>query len=180
MLSLYSVSRQALGREWNLGLFFTALIALLLIVYGAKRFIVAPRIGWVKLGPNRNIKIGWAMGLAIILATFILIFLTVNKIIVVPIWEGMPAWASAYDVDMLFTLVIIGFFHVLGYLFGVARIHLYGWLMGVGNLASTILEHEAGYLFHWPMFLAGAAILLIGAVLFVRLLQAYPVMTEGA
>jgi hypothetical protein len=77
-------------------------------------------------------------------------------------------------VDILFTLVIIGFFHFLGVTYGIARLHLYGWLMGLGNLASTILEHEAGVIFHWPMLLAGVIIVVIGAVLFIRFLRDYP------
>ena len=174
MLSIYPITRQAFGPVWNLVLFFAALALLLIIVYTAKRSFVAPRIGQVKLGPNRSVHLGRTVGLTIFVVTFIFFILTITRTITEPVWPGVPAWFQNYDVDILFTLVIIGFFHFLGVTYGIARLHLYGWLMGLGNLASTILEHETGTIFHWPMLLAGVITIVVGAVLFIRFLRDYP------
>ncbi len=174
MLSIYPITRRAFGPVWNLALFLAALALLLIVVYAAKRSFVAPRIGQVKLGPNRSVRLGRTVGVTIFVATFIFFILTLTRTITEPAWPGAPAWFRNYDVDILFTLVIIGFFHFLGAIYGITRLHLYGWLMGLGNLASTILEHEAGIIFHWPMLLAGATMIVIGVVLFSRFLRDYP------
>jgi hypothetical protein len=174
ILSVYPISRQAFGPAWNLVLFFVALALLLTAVYTAKRVFVAPRIGSVKLGPNRTVRLGRVVGVTIFIATFIFFILTLNQIITEPTWPGAPAWLQNYDVDILFTLIIIGFFHFLGAIYGTGRLHLYGWLMGLGNLFSTILDHELGYTFHWPMLIAGIVIVLIGVIWFARFLRDYP------
>lgn len=174
LLSFYSILRQALGPTWNLVLFLAVLAVLLVMVYGAKRFFVVPRIGQVKLGPNRSVRLGRIVGLTIFVATFIFFVLTITQNISEPAWTGAPDWVRAYDVDILFTLIIIAFFHFLGLNLGAARLHLYGWLMGLGNLFSTIFDHEFGHLFHWPMFIAGLTIVVIGVILFARFLRDYP------
>ncbi|MCA9936335.1 MAG: hypothetical protein KC415_20520 [Anaerolineales bacterium] len=178
LLSFYALLRQQLGPVGNLLLFFAVLGVLITAVYLTKRFIVTPRLGWVKLGPNRNVRIGRITGTALLVATLIFFVLIVTNTISEPGWAGAPDWIRAYDVDIIFTLIIIAFFHLLAYLYHVPRLNLYGWLMGLGNLGSTILEHETGSLFHWPMLLAGSIVLLTGAALFMCFLRDYPIPTE--
>jgi hypothetical protein len=174
LLSLYPVSREAFGPGWNIVLFFVTLALLLILFWGAKRFFVVPRVGSVKLGPNRNVRLGRVVGVTIFVATLIFFILTLTQNITEPSWPGAPDWVRMYDVDILFTLIIIGFFHFLGATYGVGRLHLYGWLMGLGNLFSTIFDHEYGHTFHWPMAVAGLALVVIGAILFARFLRDYP------
>ncbi len=180
MLSLYSVLRQALGVGWNVVLFLVALGGLVTAFYTAKKIFVYPRTGWANLGPNRNVKIGRITAVTLVVATFTFLILIATQIISEPIWGSAPDWIRKFGVDALFAIIIIGFFGLLAQTLGAARLYLYGWLMGLGSLASAIFDANAGHIFHWPMFIAGSIILLVGITLFIRFLRDYPIVTEGA
>ncbi|MCB9419747.1 MAG: hypothetical protein H6667_08080 [Ardenticatenaceae bacterium] len=175
-LSFYALLRLRLGPLSNFLLFIGVLAVLITVYLVVRKIFVAPRLGRVKFGMRQNRqmrKILAATSFLVLLSTAVGISLTTG-IITEPVWPNAPSWVSNYDVDMFFTVLIIGFFSVLAYVLDIARLHLYGWLLGLGNLASTILEHETGAVFHWPMFVAGMTMIVIGAVLFASFLRDYP------
>ena len=63
---------------------------------------------------------------------------------------------------------------VRGYRFGVVRLFLCGWLIGLGNLASTALALYLGTPFNLPLAVASVIILLTGVALLTRFLRRYP------
>ena len=83
-------------------------------------------------------------------------------------------------VELIVVLVMGGLFSTMGYLFGVTRLYFYGWMLGLANLASIYMEHNAGWAFLIPLAIAAGIILLIGFVLLVRFLRKYPLRVEGA
>lgn len=74
---------------------------------------------------------------------------------------------------VMFVVVVV--FSLIGYLFGVARLYLYGWLLGVGDLASTALNQARGLPFNLPMVISAGIILAIGVVLLVRFVRKYTI-----
>lgn len=175
-LSFYALLRQRLGPLGNFLLFIGVLAVLITIYLAVRKLLVVPRIGRVKFGIRQNRqmrKMLAAISFLVLLSAAIGILLTTG-VVTEPVWTNAPPWVSNYDVDMFFTVLIIGFFSVMAYVLNIARLHLYGWLLGLGNLASTILEHETGAVFHWPMFIAGMTMIIIGAVMFARFLRDYP------
>jgi len=83
-------------------------------------------------------------------------------------------------VELIVVLVMGGLFSAMGYLFGVTRLYFYGWMVGLANLASIYMVHNAGWTVLIPLAMAAGIILLIGFVLLVRFLRKYPPRVEGA
>jgi len=83
-------------------------------------------------------------------------------------------------VEILALLVQVGLFSAIGYVFGVPRLFLYGWLLGGSYLVSVILYRGGPEVFNLPLGIASGVILLIGAFLLVRMLRRYPVREAEA
>jgi len=118
----------------------------------------------------------------IVLATFGLVLATLLS----PGWipnmgsRGLPQWVDDLKVDMALTIVVIAVFSAMAYMFNVRRVYLYGWLIGLGNLASTALMLYAGFTFNLPLAVASGIIIVVGAVLLVRFVRTYPVAEAEA
>ncbi len=106
--------------------------------------------------------------------------------LVSPVSSAGPAPAvslanvRSYMVEILALLFEVGLFSAIGYVFGVPRLFLYGWLLGGANLVSVILYRGGPAAFNWPVAIAAGVILLIGASLLVRMLRKYPVQEAEA
>ena len=110
----------------------------------------------------------WAITSLLVLSTSAVGILLATGAFTPPIWTNAPDWINNYQVEIFFAAVIIAFFTGLAYLMNVVRLHLYGWLLGIGNFASTTLDNHP---FDWPLFIAGATMALFGVVLFSRFLR---------
>ncbi|MCX6069500.1 MAG: hypothetical protein NTU91_01380 [Chloroflexi bacterium] len=180
LLAVYPITRARLGPAWNMVLF----VGLLLLATGVfsvlRRKISAPRLGYVKARYTPALKGMLAVAIALVALTVGLVILTLVK----PGWLGGPAPevtlvnVKSYLVEILVLLALVGLFSAMGYLFGVPRLFLYGWLLGCANLISVILYRGAPAGFNLPLAVAAGVILLIGAYLLVRMLRKYPV--QGA
>ncbi len=181
-MSFYPGLRSALGPTLNLLLLGCVLAILFVAVFAAKKYIVIPRVGLVEFGSTQKQKIKTlhVITFILVLATFVFAILLVTKVIIEPDWGAAPDWVRDFDVDILFTAILIGFFSLIAYAFGVPRLHLYGWLFGLGNLISTILEVYEGFTFLFPLAMSGGIILLIGVALFIRFLREYSIPKEDA
>lgn len=182
MLAVYPITRSHLGPVWNLALFIGLMLLVVVIQLIFRRRISTPRLGYVKSRPSPALKLTLAIRISLVALTFGLVILT----LVGPDWfpnltpSTGPDWPRSYLVEILVLLVMIGLFSGMGYLFGVPRLYLYGWLLGGGNLASVIMNQGAPEAFNVPMALAAGVILLIGLGLFTRFIRKYPVRTLEA
>ena len=177
LLSIYPVTRGLLGPALN-ALLFMCLLALLIAVVGrARRIASIPRIGMVRPGHGPLTTVA-RITLTAVLLTLVVATLFMADAIRQPAIAGAPAWISKLDVDIFFAALIIGFFALFAHLTGVPRLHLYGWLIGLGNLASTILALYAGYTFGFPLAIAGLIILLAGVTRYRRFVRHYPVPSK--
>ena len=176
LMSFYSLTRQILGPLLNAIFIMGMLLLLVGLAWIAKKRITQPRIGLVKLGTHtkKKIKAAHIITWALVLATFSLLILSANSIIREPTWTQLPQWFSDFDVDLIFALITIGIFCLIGYFTGVARFYLYGVLLGVGNFATTVLLVYHDLLFGWPIAMAGSIIALMGASVLMKFLQAHP------
>jgi hypothetical protein len=176
LMSFYSITRQLLGPLLNAVFVLGMLFLLVGLAWIAKQRIIQPRIGTVKLGiqSKKKIKAAHLITWTIVLATLILLILSANSIIREPTWEGLPQWFSDFDIDLIFALIMIGIFCLIGYFTGVARFCLYGVLLGVSNFATTVLRAYHDLLFGWPVALAGLIITLMGVYVLIKFLLSYP------
>ena len=182
LLGIYPVTRRLLGPALNLLLFLALLAILVAGQLYARRVVSAPRIGMAKPRRTPAKTALLAITVVLVLATFGLVLATLlsPQPLPEPRWTRLPEWVSDLDVDILVGLAIVGLFSLLAYFSGVLRLYLYGWLIGLGNLASTALSLYAGMAFNLPLVIAAGIILLIGVSLFIRFLNKYPIPTaEG-
>lgn len=182
LMSFYSVTREILGPVLNALFILITLLLLVGLAWIAKKRITQPRIGLVKFGTQakRKIKAANIITWALVLATFAVLILSANSLIREPTWKRLPQWLSDFDIDLIFALITIGIFSLIGYYSGVARFYLHGVLLGVGNFATTVLRGYYDLQFGWPIALAGLIITLIGAFVLMNFLQAHPLPSEEA
>jgi len=180
-LGVFPLTRQLFGPTINFTLYLAFLAIVVIVQQYARRVIAAPRIGVVKRL--------WSKPKLIILTVLILLLLLTLVLVVVtltssqspqPSYEAATQARTNYTVDIIVGVAIIGIFSLLGFVFGIRRLHLYGVLLGVGNLASTILSHNNGYPLNVPLLIAAGIIILIGCVLLRRFLRKYPILSDEA
>jgi hypothetical protein len=182
LMSFYAVLRDWLGPVKNGILVIGILLLLMVGVILIKKYIYAPRAGLVRFSQAQKgrIKALRIVTVVLVIATFLVWILVQTGVITRLEWEAGPEWLKTLALDILFAAFTIGFFGLIAYVFGIARLHLYGWLFGLGNLASTILHRYWGISIHYPVMIGGGIILSVGVVLLVRFLRDYPIPTEEA
>ena len=179
LLSIYPVSREVLGPEWNVVLFLSLLALTVVAHLVVRRLVSEPRIGQAQTRRSPKVRLLLIVTAVMVLITFGLVALTLLS----PESEltQAPAEASSergYIVELIVLLALGGLFSAMGYVFGVKRLYFYGWMLGLANLASVYLEHNAGWTFQIPLAIAAAIILLIGLVILLHFLQKYTVRVE--
>jgi len=181
-LAIYPITRELLGPEWNIVLFLGGLGLLTVGQLALRHFISAPRLGYAR--PRRSPKLR-----LLLIFTVIMVILTTSLLLVTLLSPGSEAAPSAtavtstergYTVDLIVLLVIGGLFSAMGYFFGVSRLYIYGWVIGLANLASIYMSHNAGWSFNIPLAVVAGMILLIGFVLLGRFLRKYPIRAQEA
>jgi hypothetical protein len=175
LLSIYPVTREKLGPEMNMGFFLAVLFILVIGQLVARHFISTPRMGYAKSRRTPALKGLLVLTSFLVLATFGLVLLTLLSPERLPELGSFPSWMNNMGVEIIVLLALVGLFSFLGYLFGVKRLYLYGWLIGVGNLAATAIDLYDGAVFNLPLGIVSAIILVVGISLLWRFLRAYPV-----
>lgn len=181
-LAVYPVTRELLGPEWNIVLFVALLALLTAGQLLLRRRVSGPRIGVAV--PRRTPKM-WLL----LVITFVMVVITIGLVVLTLLGSepdlatNAPVDASTergYLVELIVVLVMGLLFSAMGYLFGVTRLYFYGWMVGLANLASVYMTHNAGWTFQIPLAVAAGIILLVGLVLLVRFLRTYPLPAEGS
>ena len=177
LLGIYPVTRSLLGPVLNLFLFFGVLALLIAAASYARRVFSVPRMGIVRLnrGPLTTVA---RITLFVVTLSLVLATPFMTHLVEQPALAGAATRVSRLSGDIFFAALIIGSFTLFAHFTGVPRLYSYGWLLGLGNLASAALMLYAGSTFNWPLALAGLIIVLIGATLFRRFMRRYPVPTQ--
>jgi len=175
LLAFYPLTRQWLGPELNI-VFFLVMLALVVGGISVVRLrLTMPRIGRVRPRVTARVK-----RMVVVLA--VLVLLTLSLVLVTLFQPGaaqdavpqvQSGGARSYLVEGIVVLVMAGVFSLMAFQFKVARLYLYGWLLGLGNLGSVILEHEAGWTFNLPLAAAAGIIFVVGVVYLLNFMQTY-------
>ena len=179
-LSCYPITRKLLGPIWNFGLYLVVLAFLVIGLFVLRRIVSEPRLGHAR--PRRTPKlrlllIFTAVMFALTLGLVLLTLLSPSD--VVGAVNNVTGDGRSYLVELI-TVVVIGvIFSGLGYVAGVSRLYVYGWMIGLANLASVYMTHKAGWTFMLPLAIASGVILVTGTFLFARFMQRYPSRTEA-
>jgi len=177
LMSVYPVTRELLGPTRNFLAFGLALTVLLLGAAWARVVLVIPRRGVANPlpGTRRTITLVFRVTLVVVLLTLVLWTLFATSILPGPPLGKVPGWLHTFDLDILVSALLVFIFSVVARSAGVGRVYLYGWLLGLGTLASTVLEHYAGITFHFPLAIAAGIIAVVGIGVLVRFLRAFPI-----
>jgi hypothetical protein len=180
LLAIYPLTRELLGPVWNLVLFLS-LLALMVVGQLVIRHLVSePRIGYVRGRRSPMLRLLVIFTGVMVLITFGLVLLTFLSPASVTSVLAEVSPGRSYVVELIVLLIMGVLFSAMGYLFGVTRLYFYGWMLGLANLASVYMEHNAGWTFNIPLAIAAGIILFIGFVLLVRFLRKYPLHREGS
>ena len=179
MLAIYPITRELLGPVWNLVLFLSVLALLVAAELLLRRYISGPRLGYAQPRRSPKLRLVLVFTVLMVLITFGLVLVTLLSPESVPSPPVEASPGRSYLVELIALLVIGGLFSALGYLYGVTRLYFYGWMLGLANLASVYMTHNAGWTVLIPLAIAAGIILLIGFVLLVRFLRKYPVRAEA-
>lgn len=182
LLAVYPITRARLGPAWNLALFISLMVVAFGIQVLLKRQFAMPRLGYAKGRRSAKLKALLVVTIGLVVLTFALVVLTMQDSgwVTALVPSGGPIWLRRFWVDILVLPFMVGIFSSLGYLFGVVRLYLYGWFLGIGNLAAAIIYDGAPEGFNVPLGVAAGAILAIGAALLVRFLRKYPAQIVDA
>ena len=181
-LAVYPVTREWLGPEGNMVLYLGVLGILVVGQLVVRQYVSRPRIGYVRANSSPKVRL-------LVLFTVAMFLLTLGLVLVTLISPTrgsaadnitLPATGRSYLVELIVVLVEGVIFSVMGYIFGVPRLYLYGWMLGLANLASIYMAHNAGWTFQFPTAAAAGIILAIGFAKLIRFLRRYPVRAEGA
>lgn len=158
-----------------------AYLAVGLVAYTLlKNRVVAPRVGLVKVGPMRNRQKRRLLFVAIALnGVTLAILLLASSGWLGSALSGSPPWL----VDAFFGLLIFGFFAFMAYTVDTPRFAFYGVLLGIAPVLGTMLRAKGETFESGSYLLAGAAMTLAGAYIFVNFLKENPVApgeAEGA
>jgi hypothetical protein len=178
-LLLGPITRELLGPVWNLVLFLSVLALLVAAELLLRRYVSGPRIGYAQPRRSPKLRLVLVFTVLMVLITFGLVLVTLLSPESVPSPPVEASPGRSYLVELIALLVIGGLFSALGYLYGVTRLYFYGWMLGLANLASVYMTHNAGWTVLIPLAMAAGVILLIGFVLLVRFLRKYPVRAEA-
>jgi len=181
LLSIYPITRELLGPELNLVLFLVALAILVIGLSAARRYISTPRLGYAKQRRTPTTKLLVALTTGLVLLTLGCVIATLLS----PGWipqissSSTASWISDLAVEIAVMFAMVGLFSLLGYLFGVTRLFVYGWLLGGAYLLSVALTMGQDVSFNLPLAIASGIIIGTGIVLLVRFIRKYPILMEG-
>lgn len=181
-LAIYPVTRELLGPEWNIVLFLGVLAILVVGQLAIRRAVSIPRLGYARPNRSPKMKLLLVFTVMMVLITFALVLVTLLSPAVEPAVDGMTTAATSrsYLVEWIVILVMGGLFSAIAYIFGVARVYAYGWMLGLANLVSVYMEHNAGWTFQLPSAIAAGVILAVGIAYLTRFLRKYPLSTQEA
>lgn len=181
-LAVYPITRAAVGPEWNLILFMAVLAVLVGGQLILRRVISTPRVGYAQPRRSRKTKVLLAGTVVFVVITTGLVLITLlgrSEGSAAPLPQG-SASGRGYLVEWIVLFLLGVVFSGLAFLFGVKRLSAYGWLLGLGNLVSVYMEHNAGWTFLLPQAVVAGGIMVVGAVLLMRFLRDYPVRETAA
>ncbi len=164
----------SLGDFLSSAVFVPFLGLVFLIIWLIRKYVVTPRVGVVKFGRARKTK----------LMKFTVVMLVINIMAFV---LGLIAAMNFGRVpgqmfSFIFGLILLSGFSIAAYFLDFSRLYIYGLLVGFSPLVGEWLWAQ-GYAAHhgFPITfgISSGIMILIGLVIFVRLLRDNPFPIEG-
>ncbi|MGD8967623.1 MAG: hypothetical protein PVI07_08955 [Anaerolineae bacterium] len=157
-----------LGDFWSSAAFLPFWAAVYLAVRLIRRFVVTPRIGVVKLGQSRKLKLSrFVAVLAVVNGGGLLLGILAAQ------FSDKPGWMILTP----FALLMLTIFSVAGYSLDFPRLYLYGVLVALSPLVGEWLYATMGASHHgFPITfgITAGLMIIVGLIKFVLLLRDHP------
>jgi hypothetical protein len=166
------LSTTALGDFWSSVVFLPFWAVVYLAIWLIRKFVVTPRIGVVKFGPSRKVKLSRFVTIAVVVNILGLILGILSALI-----SDKPGWV----VMTSFGLLVLTIFSVAAYFLDFARLYLYGMFMALSPLVGEWLYINARASHHgFPITFGTTAgiIISVGLIKFALLLRDHPIPME--
>ncbi|MFN2275297.1 MAG: hypothetical protein ACK2TX_10675 [Anaerolineales bacterium] len=160
----------ALGDFWATVVVFLPLWMIILpALWLVRRYVVTPRIGFVKFGAWRvsRVKRFNVVVLIVLVLSSILGLLSAVE------FDAVPGWVHSARFSLVFLLI----FSITAYFLDLTRLYVYGILIALGYLTGELLYQYLKVPHHGipvTFGFGGLAITLTGVILFVRFLRDHP------
>ncbi len=142
--------------------------------WAGRRYVSAPRLGTVRLGPAGRVRQNRTR-LALIGSLVFSVVLVAVTVAAPMANAGAPLFASSAQVAALVAAWMLVLFSLMAYIQGFARGYLIGALYALGLGLTEWLRDP------WPAILCGVAVLLMGVGIFIRFMRNNPLPSqEGA
>ncbi|UCE25258.1 MAG: hypothetical protein JSU74_04215 [Candidatus Zixiibacteriota bacterium] len=166
---------ESMGDWWSAAVFVPFWGLLMLAIWLIRKHVVRPRIGEVKFGIARKMR----------LRKFGVIMLVANIVaFILGIWASASVGAvSGYATSVLFGMMCLLFFSIAAYFLDTRRFFFYGLMAGASPLVGEWLwqnQKASHHGFPITFGVTSGVIILTGLVLFIRLVRNNPVPTEDA
>lgn len=164
MFAVAPLLSSSLGDFWSAAIFVPVWLGAYGLIWLIRRTVVSPRVGVVRLGVSRQRR----------LRTMTVLLLTLNAIAFIGgLIAAVQGPAAGWTTTIVFWLIVLALFSVMGYFLDTPRLYAYGLMLGAAVVIGEWLFRE-GYVAHhgYPVMfgLATIAIATVGLVRFVRLI----------
>ena len=158
--------------SWQVGIYLALLVLSFAVFWLGKKYVTVRRLGRVRFGPTIRAKSKKSRArTAILVAVQVAVVVAGLNMMSTDAAQGVPGgralWALAYGVWMM------GVFSLASYCIDFTRGYVIGVLYALGFSGTILLDSPIMFV------VAGAIILLMGLVVFVRFLREYPVPEEN-
>jgi hypothetical protein len=163
-----------LGDFWSSAVFVPFWGLAFLVVKVIRRYVVVPRMGVVRFGQARRRKL--------VKFTIVMLLVNVTALVLGFVAARNVGEVSGRMTSTMFGLICLIGFSIAAYFLDFARLYVYGLLVGLSPLAGEWL-YSRGYATHhgFPITFGATAgiMIVVGLVMFARLLRDNPVLVEG-
>ena len=155
-----------------------------LVVWAGKRFITVPRIGRVKFGPARKVRMN-KLRVVLFISVLVIWALFLAGLGIKNDWLQRPEWWLIGRTSIAAAIVTLNFlvvFSLMAYFMEFKRLYLYGVLFALQEVVGVGWREFAGVDigFFIGSAVSAVIVLLIGTVVLVRFLREYPLPADEA
>jgi len=163
-----------LGDFWSSAVFLLFWVLVYVATWLIRKFVVLPRVGQVQFGRARKKRLG---KLTFVMLGFNIVALILGLLAAIS-FSRIPGQL----ISITFGLLLITGFSLAAYLLDFSRLYLYGLFTGVAPpIGEWLYTHRLASHHGFPITFGAIAglMILIGSILFLRLLRLYPLTQDG-
>jgi len=142
-----------------------------LVLFAGKRLVTVPRMGVVRFGPRRKVRL-WKIGIVFVITVIVGLLFA---------WEVVPSGLSVGIPLPLVAWIVVSVvgFCLAAYLFDLSRMYLYAALFAASPVSFVMLKQAGSPMVGLSVVAVSSGIMMaVGTLLLFRFLRKYPAPLE--